>query len=72
MDPTDHACRLDKEANIWHVNSSDNFLSDIVIVFIPSLAQATSTLFCFTAIGTTSAFTIAVEGTFTIGIVMKM
>ena len=44
-----------------HMNSNDKMLNT-VIVYIPSLAQAK---FCFTAIGKTPSFTIAVEGTFT-------
>lgn len=65
MDPTNQSCYLDKKVS--HMNSSDNFMLDRVIVHIPSLAQTKSNLFCFKAVGTTSMFTIVVEGTFTIG-----
>ena len=68
--PTDQTCPLDiKETFVWHMNSSDNLMLDTVIVFIPSLAQTTS--FCFTAIGKTRMFAVAVEGTFTIGNIIK-
>ena len=68
MDPniTDQNCILDK-AVVTHMNSSVNIMLDTVTVHIPSLAQTDSKLFCFKAVGITSMFTVAVEGTFTIG-----
>ena len=46
------------------MNNSENMVLNTVNVFIPDvLAQQ---LYCFTAIGRTPMFTIAVEGTFTI------
>ena len=64
MDPTGQTCVMDNKVT-WHVNSSR--ISDTVTVFIPKL-ECTGSEFCFTAIGKTAAFTIAVEGTFRIGI----
>ena len=66
MDPTDQTCPLDNQA-AWHVNSSGSLMLDTVTVFILLLAQAKPAIYCFTAIGKTPNFTIAVEGTFTIG-----
>ena len=65
MNPTDQACAMDNQVT-RHVNSSDKML-DTVTVFIPPLAQAKPVIYCFTAIGRTPSFTIAVEGTFIIG-----
>lgn len=67
INPMDQNCFLNKE--VTHMNSSVNFMLDTVTVFIPPLAQTDhdSKLFCFKAVGTTSVFTAAVEGTFTIG-----
>ena len=62
---TDQNCNLDKA--VTHMNSSVNIMLDTVTVHIPSLVQTDSNLFCFKAVGTTSMFTVAVEGTFTIG-----
>ena len=64
MDPTDQTCAM--VILNMHVNSSDKML-DTVKVFIPLLAQAKPAIYCFTAIGRTPNFTMAVEGTFTIG-----
>ena len=66
MDPTDQTCPLDNQA-ARHVNSSGSLMLDTVTVFIPPLAQAKPAIYCFTAIGKTPYFTIAVEGTFIIG-----
>ena len=67
MDPnvTDQNCNLDKA--VTHMSSSVNIMLDTVTVHIPSLAQTGSKLLCFKAVGTTSMFTVVVEGTFTIG-----
>ena len=67
---TNQTCPLDKENLVWHMNSSDNLMLDTIIVFIPSLAQTSSKLFCFTAVGKTPTFTIVIEGTFTIGMTL--
>ena len=64
MDSTDQTCAMDNQVT-RHVNSSR--ISDTVMVFIPKL-ERTGSEFCFTAIGKTAAFTIAVEGTFRTGI----
>ena len=64
MDPTNQTCPLDNQVT-QHVNSSR--ISDTVTVFIPNL-ECTGSEFCFTAIGKTAVFTIAVEGTFRTGI----
>ena len=66
MDPTDQTCAM----VIQHMrvkNGDKIYMSDTVTVFIPSLAQAKPAIYCFTVIGKTPNFTIAVEGTFTIG-----
>ena len=45
-----------------------NVLSDAVTVFLPRLGHTDSeSEFCFTAMGTTEAFTVAVKGTFKTG-----
>ena len=63
VDPTDQSCTLDNRNAL--MNNSDSMISNIVNIFIPDmLAQQ---LYCFTAIGRTLMFTIAVEGTFTTG-----
>ena len=64
MDPTHQTCAMDNR----RVNSSDKML-DTIIVFIPSLTltQTKPAVYCFTAIGKTPSFIIAVEGTFTTG-----
>ena len=64
MDPTDQLCALDNQV-IRRVNH--NIISDTVTVFLPQLEHSDSE-FCFTAIGKTEVFTVAVEGTFKIGI----
>ena len=67
VDPTDQLCTLQLDNRIPLVNNSDT--SDTVNVSIPAhvlLAQTESQRFCFTAIGETPQFTIAVEGMFTI------
>ena len=66
IDSIDQTCSLDNNAD-RPMNSSDNLMSDAVTVFIPSLTKAKSVIFCYTAIGKTPSFAIAVEGTFTIG-----
>ena len=51
------------------MNSSDDFVLDTVTVHV-HIAQIDheSTRLCFRAVGTTLMFTVAVEGTFTTGI----
>ena len=67
VNPMDKNCYLDRE--VTHMNSSVNFILDTVTVLIPPLAQTDheSKLFCFSAVGTTSVFTVVVERSFTIG-----
>jgi hypothetical protein len=65
VDSTDQLCILNNQSTL--MNNSDT--SEIVRVFIPEQdlqAQTEPQHFCFTAIGETPMFTIAVEGTFTI------
>ena len=64
VDPTDQLCALDNQV-IRRVNH--NIISDTVAVFLPQL-EHTDSEFCFTAIGKTEAFTVAIEGTFKTGI----
>ena len=64
MDQTGQTCTLDNQ-NIL-VNNSDDMVSNTVNVSIPATALLAQQLYCFTAIGETPMFTIAVEGTFTI------
>ena len=67
VDLTGQTCSLENQ--VTQINSSDNALMDTVIVHILSLAQNDheSKMFCFKAVGTTSMFTVGVEGSFTIG-----
>ena len=72
VDQTDQTCAMNNQVT-WNMhrmimNSSNDLMSDTVIVFIPLPAQASSKIYCFTAIGNTPLFTIAVEGTFKTGI----
>ena len=62
VDPTGQLCTLDNQTTLE--NNNENMISNTVKVFIP--AVLTQQLYCFTAIGRTPTFTIAVEGTFTI------
>ena len=62
VDPTGQLCTSDNRNTL--VNTSDDMVSNTVNVFIPPLVA--QQLYCFTAIGRTPMFTIAVEGTFTI------
>ena len=66
MSQTNQLCPFDNQLEVTRrVNSSR--ISDTVAVFIPKLEHSGSE-FCFTAIGKTAAFTIAVEGSFRTGI----
>ena len=47
-------------------NITNSFVTDTVIVYVPTLAQAGSE-FCFVAIGTATTLSVAVEGIFKIG-----
>ena len=47
-------------------NTTDSSNTDTVLVSIPPLAQTGSEI-CFVAIGTTATLSLAVEGTFVIG-----
>ena len=55
----------------WRMNSSVITLSDTVIIVLPGL-EHTDSQFCFTAIGRTETFAIAVEGTFKTGTIDNM
>ena len=72
MDPTDQFCTLDNFITL--TNNSDNMILNTVNVSILApLAQTNSKLFCFTAIGKTPMFAIAVEGSFAItGIIVTV
>ena len=62
--PITHRCL----SLIMAQNSTNNNVSDTVTVFVPSLEyMGSDSEFCFTAIGTTGAFTVAVEGTIRTG-----
>ena len=68
VDPTDQLCTLQLDNRIPLVNNSDTS-TDIINVSIAAQdlqAQINPQHFCFTAIGETPQFTIAVEGMFTI------
>ena len=65
MDPTDQLCTLDNQNTLMN-NSDDILLNTVKVSLLVPLAQTNSKLFCFTAIGRTPMFAIAVEGTFTI------
>ena len=58
-------------SSITFENSTNTNISDSVTVFLPKL-EHTDLEFCFTAVGTTAAFTVAVEGTFKTGILASM
>ena len=63
-DPITDSCLL----LITVQNSTNNNMSDTVTVFIPNLEHTDSdSEICFTAIGITAGFTVAVEGTFKTG-----
>ena len=68
-DPTDEICSLKDQVTYTQMNSSDEFVLDTVTVpvYIPQTDHESMRL-CFRAVGTTSMFTVAVEGTFTTGI----
>ena len=63
-DPTDEICSLKDQ--VTQMNSSDEFVLDTVTVHV-HIAQTDheSVRLCFRAVGTTSMFTVGVEGTFT-------
>ena len=64
VDPKDQLCTLDNRTTLE--NNNENMISNTVNIFIPATALLAQQLYCFTAIGRTPTFTIAVEGTFTI------
>ena len=66
VDPTGQLCTLDNQITL--MINSENMVSNTVNVLIP--AVLTQQLYCFTAIGRTPMFTIAVEGTFTTGMLV--
>ena len=68
--PTDQRCLVDNYNNII-TRRVDNsvIVSDTVTIVLPELEHTDSQL-CFTAIGKTRTFTIAVEGTFKTGILL--
>ena len=63
INSNDQSCNIKNETG----NSSDNTLVDTVTVSILAVQSELSAEFCFTAIGTTENFTIAVEGNFSKG-----
>ena len=67
IDTTDQICNLENQ--FTQMNSSDITTLDSLTVNVPSLPQTDhqSKLICFRAVGTTSVFTAAVEGSFIIG-----
>ena len=69
VDQTDQTCAMNDQVTQNKImNSSNDLMSDTVIVFVPLLAQTSSKIYCFTAIGKTPSLTIAIEGTFKTGI----
>lgn len=65
QDSITHRCLSVSSITVENTNTS--IISDTVTVFLPKL-EHTDSEFCFTAIGKTEAFTVAVEGTFNTGI----
>ena len=63
INPNNQSCNIKNETG----NSSDNTLVDTVTVSISAVQSELNAEFCFTAIGTTENFTIAVEGNFSKG-----
>ena len=63
INPNNQSCNIKNETG----NSSDNTLVDTVTVSISAVQSELSAEFCFTAIGTTENYTIAVEGNFSKG-----
>ena len=63
--PIDQRCLMDNHIITRRVDNSV-IVSDTVTVVLPEL-EHTDSQFCFTAIGKTRTFTIAVEGTFKTG-----
>ena len=63
--PIDQHCLMDNHIITRRVDNSV-IVSDTVTVVLPEL-EHTDSQFCFTAIGKTRTFTVAVEGTFKTG-----
>jgi hypothetical protein len=67
VDPTDQSCRMENHIT-RRVNGDVIIITDTVTIVLPGL-EHTDSEYCFTAVGKTEIFTIAVEGTFKIGII---